>query len=492
MLTTSKTRNPLDLAGEDFSAMMAEIIPGLAAFLDRLPESGISFPSGTTKFLNQHAAVVLQPPAERGRPLRELLDVIEQAAENDINAPSGGALAFIPGSGLVSSAAADLIAGVFNRFTALSIAAPAMVALEAQVLRWVAALMGFPEASGGLLTSGASMAVFSAVICARNEHLPIDFLNGAVYTTDQTHHSLAKAMRLAGFPSNALRIVPTDDELRMNLTALRAMIAQDRTTGHIPFCIAANAGTTNTGTIDPLKDLAMVAQEEQLWLHVDAAYGGFFQLTERGRARLGGIERADSIVLDFHKGLFLPFGTGCLLVRDRAILSRAHSGGDASYLRDLQGYDSNDVHLPDFGNTSPEFTRPNRGLRVWLPLHLHGIAAFRGALDEKLELAQHAYHALQQLAQIRVFPEPDLSIIAFYCRSANGNSAEEDIATEELVRYVNGSGHVFLATTRIHERTVARIAILNVRTTAAVIEDTLSMIGAFVTEKASAAQGKFA
>jgi len=172
--------------------------------------------------------------------------------------------------------------------------------------------------------------------------------------------------------------------------------------------------------------------------------------------------------------------------------ARARSGGDASYLRDLQGYDSNDVHLPDFGNTSPEFTRPNRGLRVWLPLHLHGIAAFRDALDEKLELAQHAYHALQQLAQIRVFPEPDLSIIAFYCRSANGNSAEEDIATEELVRYVNGSGHVFLATTRIHERTVARIAILNVRTTAAVIEDTLSMIGAFVTEKASAAQGKFA
>ena len=492
MLSTSKTRNPLDLTGEDFSAMMAEIIPDLSAFLDRLPESGISFPSGATTFLNQNAAVVLQPPAEHGRSLRELLDVIVQAAENDINAPSGGALAFIPGSGLVSSAAADLIAGVFNRFTALSVVSPAMVALEAEVLRWVAALMGLPEASGGLLTSGASMAVFSAVICARNEHLPENFLNGVVYTSEQTHHSLAKAMRLAGFPSNALRIVPTDDGLHMNVRALRAMIAQDRTAGHMPFCIAANAGTTNTGTIDPLKELAMVTREEQLWLHVDAAYGGFFQLTERGRARLGGIEHADSIVLDFHKGLFLPFGTGCLLVRDRAILSRAHSGDDASYLRDLHVHDSNDVHLPNFGDTSPEFTRPNRGLRVWLPLHLHGIAAFRDALDEKLDLAQHVYHALQELTQIRVFPNPDLSIIAFYCRSANGNSAEEDIATEVLVKYVNRARRVFLATTRIHERTVARIAILNVRTTAAIIEDTLSMIRIFVTEKAPAAQGAFA
>jgi aromatic-L-amino-acid decarboxylase len=129
---------------------------------------------------------------------------------------------------------------------------------------------------------------------------------------------------------------------------------------------------------------------------------------------------------------------------------------------------------------------------VWLPLHLHGIAAFRDALDEKLDLAQHVYHALQELTQIRVFPDPDLSIIAFYYRSANGNSAEEDIATEELVKYVNRTGRVFLATTRVHERTVARIAILNVRTTAAIIEDTLSMIGVFVTEKAPAAQGAFA
>jgi aromatic-L-amino-acid decarboxylase len=264
------------------------------------------------------------------------------------------------------------------------------------------------------------------------------------------------------------------------------MIVEDRAAGYVPFCIAANAGTTNTGTIDPLKELAAVAREENLWFHVDAAYGGFFQVTDRGRKRLSGIEQADSIVVDFHKGMFLPFGTGCLLVRDREILHRAHSGDDASYLRDLQGHSSNDVYLPDFAETSPELTRPNRGLRVWLPLHLHGVAAFRKALDDKLDLAEHVYHALQKMPQIQVLAEPELSVVAFYCRDANCSQAEEDIATEELVRYVNRAGRVFLATTRIHERTVARIAILNVRTTVAIIEDTLNMINMYVEEKRAA------
>jgi aromatic-L-amino-acid/L-tryptophan decarboxylase len=485
MQSTSKTRNPLDLTGDDFAAMMAEIVPQLSAFLDHLPESGISFPSGATEFLNRNADVALQPPAEHARPLGELLGIIVQAAENDINAPSGGALAFIPGSGLVASAAADLIAGVFNRYTALSVVSPAMVALEAEVLRWLASLMGLPATSGGLLTSGASMAIFSAVVCARNR-LQENFLNGVVYATDQTHHCLAKAMRLAGFPSTALRLVPADNSWRMNVRALRGMIAKDRTAGYIPLCIAANAGTTNTGTIDPLNDLAAVAQEEDLWFHVDAAYGGFFQLTERGEKRLSGIGHADSIVVDFHKGMFLPFGTGCLLVRDREILRRAHSGGEAPILRDLQGHDPNDVSLPDFSETSPELTRPNRGLRVWLPLHLHGVAAFREALDEKLDLAEHVYHALQKMPQIQVLAEPELSIVAFYCRDANGSRAEEDIATEELVRSVNRAGRVYLATTRIHERTVARIAILNVRTTAAIIDDVLNMINMYIEEKTTA------
>jgi aromatic-L-amino-acid/L-tryptophan decarboxylase len=482
MLSTSKTRNSLDLTGEDFRAMMDEIIPHLSAFLDNLPKAGIPFPSGASKFLSENAAVVLQPPAEEGRPLRDLLDVIVQAAENDLNAASGGAMAFIPGSGLASSAAAELIAAVFNRYTAFSVVSPAMVALEAEVLRWLATLMGFPEQSGGLLTSGASMAVFSAVVCARKEKLPANFLNGVAYTTDQTHHCLDKAMRLAGFPTSALQLIPSDDRLRMKTKDLRAMIKEDRATGRVPFCIAANAGTTNTGAIDPLNELADVAQEEKLWLHVDAAYGGFFQLTERGRIRLAGIERANSIVLDFHKGLFLPFGTGCLLVRDREVLPLAHSAGDA-YLRDLDKRDATEVYLPDFAKIGPELTRPNRGLHVWLPLHLHGVAAFREALDEKLDLAQSAYQALQAMSQIRVFAAPDLSILAFHCRIENFKHEEEDIATEELVKYVNRTGRVRLSTTRIQGRIIARIAILNVRTTAAILEDTLKTIRMYLEEK---------
>ncbi|WP_158944467.1 aminotransferase class V-fold PLP-dependent enzyme [Granulicella sp. S190] len=488
MLSTVKTRNPLDLAGKDLTTMMAEIIPELAAFLDRLPDSGVAFPPDATTFINKNAAVTLQPPPEHGRPLRELLDIIVQAAENDTNTAGGGALAFIPGSGLVSSAAADLISGIFNRYTSVSAASPAMVALEAEVLRWVASLMGLPETSGGFLTSGASMAIFSAVVCARNARLPENFLDGVVYTTDQTHACLSKEMRLAGFPARALHFVPTDEHLRMNVEALRDMIAQDRKAGLIPFCVAANAGTTNVGTIDPLLEIATVAKEEQLWFHVDGAYGGFFQLTERGKERLAGIEYADSLVVDFHKSMFLPFGTGCLLVRDRTILSRAHSGVEAFCLRDVPCPDPSDALLPEFRDMSPELTRPNRGLRVWLPLHLHGISPFRDALNEKLDLTEHAYNELQKMPQISVLPDPDLSIVGFYCRTESGNTMDDDIATEELVKYANGTGRVHLSTTRVHERTVARIAILNVRTTAAIVDETLRIIGTYLEENVPAAQ----
>jgi aromatic-L-amino-acid/L-tryptophan decarboxylase len=479
MLSTSTTRNPLDLTGSDFRGMMCGIVDLLARFLDGLPHASISFPSDMTESLR--GGELNSAPPEDARSLQELLRVLLQAANSDPNVASGGFLGYIPGSGLVSAAAADLISGVLNSYTGVSIGAPAMVALEAAVLRWMADLIGLPSTAGGLLTSGASMAIFSAVVCARNERLPEDFRNGVVYTTDQTHYALAKAMRLAGFPRTALRQLDVDHKLRMNTSALRDAIAEDRAAGRIPFCIAANAGTTNTGTIDPLQELAEVAREEGLWFHVDAAYGGFFQLTDRGRERLAGIEHADSVILDPHKGLFLPFGTGCLLVRDEETLYRAHSIKGVPFFRDRCHHEA-DMHLPDFSDLSPELTRPNRGLRLWLPLQLHGVAAFRDALDEKLDFACQVYEALRQTPQLQVFDAPDLSIVAFHCRLPDGIQEEENIATEKLVKHLNAAHRVLLSTTSVNGRVFARIAILNMRTTSAIITEVINAIRNYVVE----------
>ena len=184
--------------------------------------------------------------------------------------------------------------------------------------------------------------------------------------------------------------------------------AADRAAGFRPFLVVPSAGTTNTGAIDPLDDVADVAAASGMWMHVDAAYGGFFQLTERGRQRFAGIARADSVTLDPHKGLFLPYGIGSLVVRDGAALRDAHYEG-AAYLQDL----APEGELPNFTEYSPELSRPNRGLRVWMPLKLHGVAAFREALDEKLDLTDHLHDAFRQIPQIEIPWEPQLTVVPF-------------------------------------------------------------------------------
>jgi len=473
MSVSSPARSPLDLHGADFSALMQDVVRFLGGFLDQLPTSSLMHPDASQR--EPSAGLLARTlPAESGRSLPDLLQTISRAASIGIETAGGVALCGIPGTGLVSSAAADLIAGILNRYMGVAIAAPGMIALEVSVLRWMADLMGMPPAAGGILTSGGSMAHLSAILAARSTKLPEDFRRGRIYATEETHHSLLKAARIAGFPQDAVHIVPVDSQLRMKVGALRFAIARDRSAGRIPFCISANAGTTNTGTIDPLTQLAQVARDEGLWYHVDAAYGGFFQLTERGRQRLAGIEHADSITLDPHKGLFVPFGTGCLLVRDAELLHRAHFFGHGAYLPDMGGFESGGVRLPDFSDLSPELTRPNRGLRLWLPLHLHGVAAFREALDDKLDLARALHRELRDIPQLHVLGEPDLSIVAFRCH--------DDLLTEQLVQYVNAVMPVNLLTTAIWGRRFVRVPILNVRTTKEILAGVVAAIREFATQ----------
>ncbi len=236
-----------------------------------------------------------------------------------------------------------------NRYTGVCAAAPALVQLEANVIRWFNEIVGYPRGAGGVLLSGASLANFTAIVAARKAMLPDDFLRGTLYCSNQIHHSFQKAANLAGFPYANIRELPVDAEFRIRVDALEEAIARDRVEGWTPFLIAGSAGTTGTGAVDDLEALARISREQKMWFHVDGAYGALFMLTERGRAALKGIEQSDSLILDPHKTLFLPFGTGAVLVRDANALRRAHSlhadylPGDAAggrarrFLRDLPG-----------------------------------------------------------------------------------------------------------------------------------------------------------
>ncbi len=220
-----------------------------------------------------------------------------------------------------------------------------------------------------------------------------------------------------------------------------------------PFLVVPSAGTTNSGAVDPIEDVVAVAADEDLWVHVDGAYGGFFQLTERGRSLFRAIDRADSIALDPHKGLFLPYGTGALIVREGARLREAHFTG-AQYLQDLPP----EGELPNFTEYSPELSRDFRGLRVWLPLQLHGVRAFREALDEKLDLALYLYEAFVAEDAIEVPWEPQLSVVAFRL------SGDDDDASRRFLERINASRRVFCSSTEIAGRYTIRACIVSHRT----------------------------
>jgi aromatic-L-amino-acid decarboxylase len=245
----------------------------------------------------------------------------------------------------------------------------------------------------------------------------------------------------------------------MRIDALAAQVAADRAAGLRPFLVVGNAGTTNTGAVDDLAGLADLAEREELWLHVDAAYGGFFLLTGRGRARMAGIERSDSITLDPHKGLFLPYGTGSLLVRDRDALRRAHALS-ADYMPSMQ----EDADLVDFNLISPELSRGWRGLRIWLPMQMHGAGPFRHNLEEKLDLAEWAEKELRTIDGIEILARPQLSIVAFRLRLPGAAETELDAANRDLIRRINARGRVYLTGTTLRGRFAIRICVLSFRT----------------------------
>jgi len=451
------TPKELELGGAELRRLIQLATERVVQFVDTLPSQPAADVAGGAEL----ARSLVEGLPEQGVPFEALLDLLfDRVVPKAFNTTGPGYLAYIPGGGLLQTAVADYIGDAVNRYVGVWAAAPGMVQLEVNVIRWFGEIVGYSPGAAGFLTSGGSLANFGAVVTARRHLLGEQFLRGTIYASDQTHHSMEKAAALAGFPVANVRAVPSDDRFRIQLPALEERIRADAGAGFQPFLIVGNAGTTNTGAVDDLDALADVASQERLWLHVDAAYGGFFLLTERGRRVMHGIARADSITLDPHKALFLPYGTGSLLVRDGERLRRAHAL-TAEYLPAMQ--DTQD--LVDFCQVSPELSRPPRGLRVWLPLKLHGAAAFRRALDEKLDLAAWAARELHRLEPaIEVVAEPQLSTVAFRLRRPATDPEALNRLNRAFLERINARNRVHLTGTMLGDRFVLRICVVSFRT----------------------------
>lgn len=419
----------------------------------------------------ENAAAFRSPEFDSAVDIEEALNILRENVDRPgLNPASGKHLGYIPGGGIYYSAIADYLAAVTNRYAGVFFASPGAVRMENALLRWMADIVGYPETSAGSLTSGGSVANLTAVVAARDAHgiSSKDFSRAVVYLTSQAHHSVEKALRIAGLGECIKRNISCNERYRMKPDALEAAIVNDKKSGLHPWFIAASAGSTDAGIVDPLAEIGDVARRHGLWFHIDGAYGAFFALCEEGKKILRGIETSDSVIMDPHKGLFLPYGSGAVLVRDRADLFRAFSQY-ANYMQD--------AFAPP-GEISPadvsiELSKHFRGLRLWLPLKLLGVAPFRAALEEKLLLARYFFEKVQTLPHVKVGPPPDLSVVTFRFVPPTGNAEEFN---KRLVDEIRRDGRIFFSSTMLDGKFTIRCAVLAFRAHRQAIDEALEIL----------------
>lgn len=390
-----------------------------------------------------------------------------EVASKGVVAASGGQMGYIPGGGIYMAAIADFIAAATNPYAGIYYASPGAATIENEVLAWLKSIFSFPKTAAGNLTSGGSTATLIALIVARDKHRIKNekITTSVVYISEQVHHSTQKALRLIGLEDAMVRHVPMDDHHRIKASVLDELITDDKRKGLNPFLVVATAGTTDTGAIDPLNEMAEITARHKLWFHVDAAYGGFFILSSK-KSLLKGIEKADSIVVDPHKGMFLPYGLGAVLIKDKRAMLHSNRY-KANYMQDALDDDLADSPA----NVSPELTKHFRGLRLWLPLQIHGIEPFIACLEEKLLLTTYFREKLLEKGFL-VGPEPDLSVSYFWYPF--GNDADEK--NKRLMEAIHRDGSVFLSSSIVNKQFVIRMAILSFRTKRSTIDKALAMI----------------
>lgn len=393
-------------------------------------------------------------PPETGCDPKELLAQLERdVLPNNLHVDHPRFFAFVPGPNNFVSAMADALTAGFNVFNGTWFGGSAAAAVELGVVRWLCRTCGFPNTAGGLFVSGGSMANLTALVAARHALLH-DRIEGAiVYFSDQTHSSVERALRVIGFLPEQLRKLPSDEKFRLSIKTLHDAIKSDRAKGLRPFCVIANAGTTNTGAVDPLNELADLATKEKLWFHVDGAFGAASILSDRGRAMLGGIERADSISLDPHKWLFQSFECGCVLVRDVALLKSAFQI-TADYLRDVHR-DAEQFNPCDHG---VQLTRSFRALKVWLSLQTFGLAAFREAITRGFELAEIAERELRSRKGWEILSPAQMATVCF-------RFGKSDNVQTKLVDATMDDGYALLTSTTLRGAVALRLCTINPRTT---------------------------
>jgi|21_taG_2_1085346.scaffolds.fasta_scaffold02092_4 glutamate/tyrosine decarboxylase-like PLP-dependent enzyme len=454
-----KIANQLEVNLSDRKQLLDKVSAFANQFIEELPNS-TSF-TATTKASDKLA---IKTPIS----IEALIKLYQsEVIDTGIKAASGGHVGYIPGGGIYTAALGDFLAAISNEYAGVFYASPGAVTIENEVINWLKDVFSFPKTAVGNLASGGSISNLIALAAARDKHQIKNekITKSVVYLSVQVHHCIQKALKIIGLEDVIIRYIDLDENHKINTAILEQLIKTDKSNGLRPFLVIASAGTTDTGAIDPLTEIGNIAHQHNLWFHVDAAYGGFFVMTSK-KHLFEGMETADSLVVDPHKGMFLPYGLGAVLVKDKEALLHSNLY-TANYMQDAMG----DELTNSPANVSPELTKHFRGLRLWLPLQLHGVKPFIACLEEKLLLTTYFREQLVEQG-FEVGPEPDLSVSYFwYPAKENANEFNK-----KLMEHIHQDGSVFLSSTVVNEKFVIRMAILSFRTKFATIDKALAMI----------------
>lgn len=430
-----------------------------------------------------------------GEPIAQLLNDCRVILENSRHNGHPRFFGYVASPSTAPGAFADLIASTLNANVTSWRSGPAATEVERTVVRWLGSLIGYSDKSAGLLTSGGSMANLTALLIAHRAKSNTEVASKGLwnigvpmtlYASDQIHMSIPKAADILGLGREQVRLVKCDDRFRVNVRLLRESIAADLQNGMKPFCVVASAGTVNTGAIDPLTDVAEVANEFGLWFHVDGAYGALGTLDETRRPLFAGLEQADSVSLDPHKWLYIPIDSGCLLFRDEAHARAAFSFDDADYIKVHEGEADESFA---FWNYGPELSRRFRALKIWLTLRYYGVRRIAAAISEDNALAAYLTQCVEQAEDFEMLAPSQLSICCFRYVPASLRSRirsleqdEGDIKTDlnelnaSIMHAVQRGGRAYLSNAIIGGKFALRSCITNFRTTRADIEETLEII----------------
>ncbi len=370
---------------------------------------------------------------------------------------------YVQSPGTPLAAFADLLASMLNANLTVWRSAPAPVEMERLTIDWIRQILGFNAEAGGLFVSGGSMANLAAIAVARQAK--DDFSDRLrIYASSETHFSIAKAAALLGIGRENVQYVAVDERFKIRVDDLVAKITADLETGHIPFCVVANAGTVNTGAVDPLWEIRGVADRFQLWMHVDGSYGALAVLAESARKLFAGIERADSVALDPHKWLYLPVDVGCVIYREPQ-MARTAFAHEAEYTRIISEEADEAFAFWDYG---PELSRRFRALKVWMLLKGVGLDRLSEAIEGNLACARYLESMVRASDDFQMAAPVDLSIFCFRhvpVQLRSDSAQAIDAFNERLLIALQRDGSSYLSNATLADRFALRGCVLNYRTT---------------------------